>query len=127
MNRRQTQQKNAILHVLKASRSHPTADQIYEEVRRIVPKISKGTVYRNLRLLFEEGNVLELQFEDAACRYDGQTEAHYHFKCNKCGCVLDLEEAVDRELEKKVAARTGLVVTNHHTEFRGFCKNCRPQ
>ena len=125
MNRRETKQREAILRILRNTRSHPTADQIYDEVRKEIPNISKGTVYRNLQVLQEDGAVSELNLNGTLSRYEAKQESHYHFRCEQCGRVFDLDEPVDKELDERVAKRTGFKVSHHQTEFRGLCKDCQ--
>jgi len=125
--RRDTKQREAILEVLRNTRSHPTAGQIYDEVRKEIPNISKGTVYRNLQVLQEERAITELKLNGTVSRYEVKQESHYHFRCDKCGRVFDLDEPVDKELNKRVSSRTGFKVSYHQTEFRGLCKNCHQQ
>ena len=123
--RRETKQREAILTVLRNMRSHPTAGQIYDEVRKSIPNISKGTVYRNLQVLQEDGDITELNLNRTLGRYEVKQERHYHFRCEKCGRVFDLDEPVNTEIEKRVAERTGFKVSSHQTEFRGLCKDCQ--
>jgi Fur family peroxide stress response transcriptional regulator len=125
MKRRETKQREAILRVLRNTRSHPTADQVYDQVRKEIPNISKGTVYRNLQVLQEDGAVSELNLNGTLSRYEAKRESHYHFRCEKCGRVFDLDEPVNNALDEKVAKRTGFIVTHHQTEFRGLCKDCQ--
>ena len=125
MIRRETRQREAILNVLRRTRLHPTADQIYEEVRKVIPSISKGTVYRNLNILRETGEISELNLSGAVSRFEGKPDNHYHFRCEKCGRVFDLDEPVNGELDKKVAEKTGFKVSYHQLEFRGLCKECQ--
>lgn len=125
MKRRETKQRQAILETLRRSRSHPTADSIYEEVRKVIPSISKGTVYRNLKILHEEGQISELNLSGLVTRYEGNGNDHYHFRCEKCGKVIDLDEPVDHELDRRISEKTGLSVTHHQLEFRGLCRECR--
>ena len=125
MKRRETKQKEAILRVLINTRSHPTADQIYDEVRKEIPNISKGTVYRNLQVLQQDGAVTELNLNGTLSRFEARQESHYHFRCERCGRVFDLDEPVDNELDERVANRTGFKVSHHQTEFRGLCKDCQ--
>jgi Fe2+ or Zn2+ uptake regulation protein len=120
-----TRQKEAILKVLMNTRSHPTADVIYEEVRKDIPNISLGTVYRNLRQMKERGEIMELDFCGHLSRFDGNSVPHYHFMCQQCGSVFDIDCPVDEELNRKIAEKTGFVVTGHCLEFRGLCKACR--
>jgi Fur family transcriptional regulator, peroxide stress response regulator len=125
MIRRETKQREAILKVLRNTKSHPTADQIYDEVRKDVPNISKGTVYRNLQVLQDDGAITELKLNDTLSRYEVKQESHYHFRCEKCGRVSDIDMPVDRELDRQVEKRTGLKVAYHQLEFRGLCKDCQ--
>ncbi|MCX8126313.1 MAG: transcriptional repressor [Dehalococcoidia bacterium] len=123
--RRDTVRRRAILRFLRTTTAHPTADQIYEEVRKEFPSISKGTVYRNLRLLQEMGLVVELDLEGAVSRFEAKCDDHYHFRCEKCGRVIDVDVPVDRELDRRVSSRTGLTVFYHRLEFRGLCNDCQ--
>jgi len=125
MIRRETKQREAILNVLRGADSHPTADWVYDEVRKLIPNISKGTVYRNLKILRDIGEISELNLSGTVSRYEGNQENHYHFRCEKCGRVFDLEEPVNKELDDKVARNTGFKVSYHQLEFRGLCKDCQ--
>jgi Fe2+ or Zn2+ uptake regulation protein len=125
MIRRETKQREAILNVLRSADMHPTADWVYDEVRKVMPNISKGTVYRNLKILREDGKISELNLSGTISRYEGNQENHYHFRCEKCGRVFDLEEPVNKELDEKIAKNTGFKVSYHQLEFRGVCKGCQ--
>ena len=123
--RRDTKQKRAVLDILRQTASHPTADWIYDEVRKLIPNISKGTVYRNLKILKESGEITDINLNETASRYEGNLENHYHFKCQKCGRIFDIEEQVDKELEYRVAKSTGFKVVGYRLEFRGLCNDCK--
>lgn len=125
MIRRETRQREAILNILRSTDSHPAADWIYDEVRKMISNISKGTVYRNLKILRDMGEISELNLSGKVSRYEGRQENHYHFRCEKCGRVFDLDEPVNNELDEKVARKTGFKVSYHQLEFRGLCKNCQ--
>ena len=125
MIRRDTKQREAILNVLRSADSHTTADWIYDEARKAIPNISKGTVYRNLKILREKGEISELNLSGTASRFEGRQENHYHFRCDTCGRVFDMEEPVNNELDERVAKRTGFKVSYHELEFRGLCKDCQ--
>ena len=122
---RKSKQKEAILRVLKGTTSHPSADWVYEQVRREIPNISLGTVYRNLKLLKQEGEILELDLASTLSRFDGNSQDHYHFRCEQCGRIFDVDEPVDEEIDDRVAQKTGLIVSHHRLEFRGLCKDCQ--
>jgi len=123
--RRETKQREAILRVLRNTKAHPTADQIYDEVRKEIPNISKGTVYRNLQVLQEDGAVTELNLNGTLSRFEAKQASHYHFRCEQCGRVFDLDEPVNNELDERVSKRTGFTVSYHQTEFRGLCSDCQ--
>jgi Fe2+ or Zn2+ uptake regulation protein len=125
--RRETKQRAAILKVLRNTRVHPTADWIYEEVKKEIPNISKGTVYRNLQVLQENGAVSELNLNGTVSRFEAKQESHYHFRCEQCGRVIDVDVPVEKKLDQRVAKKTGLKISNHQLEFRGICHDCQHQ
>ena len=124
---RKSRQRDAILRVVKGVTSHPTANWIYDQVRREIPNISLGTVYRNLRLLVEEGQILEIELDRTLSRFDGNTQYHYHFICEQCGRVFDVSnnERAGRAMMDGVSRGTGFKVTHHRCEFYGLCKDCQ--
>ena len=122
---RKTKQKEAILRLVKGTNSHPTADWVYEQVRREIPNISLGTVYRNLKLLQQEGGIMDLALAGTVNRFDGRTDNHFHFRCEQCGHIFDVDEPVDREIDERVAQKTGFEVFYHRLEFHGLCKGCQ--
>ena len=122
---RKSKQKEAILRVVKGTDTHPTADWIYGQVRREIPNISLGTVYRNLKLMTNDGHILELNPDGTLSRYDGNTKNHYHFACEKCGRIFDLDVPVNKALNNRIAKKTGCVVNNHRIEFCGLCQDCQ--
>jgi len=123
--RRDTKQREAILKILRNTKSHPTADQIYDDVRKDIPNISKGTVYRNLQVLGEDGAISVLNINGTQSRYEVKQDGHYHFICEKCGRVFDLDEPIDQNLDERISRKTGFTVSHHQTEFRGLCKDCQ--
>jgi Fur family peroxide stress response transcriptional regulator len=123
--RRNTNQREAILKILINTRSHPTADDIYDEVREEIPNISKGTVYRNLQVLQEMGQVRELNLDGTKSRFEVATASHYHFRCENCGRLLDLDVPINKELDREIAKQTGLSISHHQLEFRGLCHSCQ--
>jgi len=122
---RRTRQKEAILEVLIGTTSHPTADWIYNEVRKEIPNISLGTVYRNLRILCENGEILELDLCGTLSRFEAKRDNHYHFRCEKCYRVFDVDMPVNKQIDRRVAHKTGFKVSYHRLEFRGLCKECQ--
>lgn len=122
--RRETKQRDAILRILRNTRSHPTAQQIYEKAKQEIPSISRGTVYRNLEVLQEMGTVTELTLGGIS-QFEYTLDNHYHFRCNSCGVVTDIDHPVNPELNRMAAKRTGLLIKSHQLEFRGVCHQCR--
>ncbi|MFW6281735.1 MAG: Fur family transcriptional regulator [bacterium] len=124
-NTRMTKQRKAILRVLKNTKSHPTADWIYEKVKKDIPNISLGTVYRNLNVLAEMGKINVLNYGSSQSRYDGKSDHHYHFHCEKCGKVYDLELDLETYLNNEVNKKTGFIANEHRLEFSGICPECQ--
>jgi Fur family ferric uptake transcriptional regulator len=125
---RSTRQRQVILEEVKRSRSHPTADEIYERVRSRLPRVSLGTVYRNLDVLAANGNIVKLAPGRTQMRFDGNVEAHYHMTCIHCGRIEDLAlTASDNPmdiLEKVTSHLTKYGVFGHKLEFVGVCAAC---
>ncbi len=122
---RMTKQKKIILDILRNTKCHPTADWIYQEARKKISDISLGTVYRNLRLLKEQGEILELNYGSTFSRYDGNSNNHYHFVCQRCGKVYDIDIDTIDYLENEVSNKLDVTVMNHRLEFYGLCKDCK--
>ena len=119
-----SRQREEIVHFLKTRKDHPTAEVVYENVRMVYPKISLGTVYRNLTLLSETGDILRLRLGDGVDHFDADTSEHYHVLCNGCGIVEDLDMK-----GKKLSIDTSILpydgtITGHIIYFKGICKNC---
>jgi len=123
---RKTRQRDLILKTLKNTDTHPTADWIYEQVKKEMPNISLGTVYRNLGKLTELGEITELSFGSKYSRFDGNPKNHYHFVCTECEKVIDVKGCpVDKQLEKCVELNNDVKVFFHRTEFYGVCADCK--
>mgnify|MGYP002396488182 CR=1 FL=1 len=122
---RTSKQREAVKEAVNRLGCHPSADAVYEEVRKIMPGISLGTVYRNLRLLSETGELVALDVAGTACRYDACVDDHYHFRCERCGKLVDVIVSIDPDLDLRVEQTTGLRVRCHVVEFRGLCKACQ--
>jgi Fe2+ or Zn2+ uptake regulation protein len=124
---RLTGPRRVVLEVVRGTDSHPTAERVHEMVRRRLPRVSLGTVYRNLRLLVAEGLVNELPGPHA--RFDGNVSDHHHFTCLGCGRIADvagtMTEPHSRALCLRVAAQSGLSVSHHRIDFYGRCPECR--
>ena len=121
---RKTKQREAILAALRATDSHPTVDWIYDQVRKEMPNISLGTVYRNLNVLKDEGKIQELCFGRGVNRYDGDLRDHYHVRCVECGRVDDVPHISPRASGKEIEKLTGYKIHFHRLEFFGVCPAC---
>ncbi|MDP6099808.1 MAG: transcriptional repressor [Dehalococcoidia bacterium] len=122
---RKTFQRQVILEELRVTKDHPRAAELYARVRHRIPTVSFGTVYRNLRMLRDQGLIQELTLGDEASRWDGNYSLHYHFTCQNCGQVQDLEVEPDSRWEAKIECLTGLAINHHRAEFYGLCSDCR--
>jgi Fur family peroxide stress response transcriptional regulator len=123
---RLTPQRLAILEVLARSEGHPTANQVLRQVQRRFPMVGKATVYQTLELLKSLGQVLELEFRDAANRYDGAVPSpHPHVICTACGRIDDVTDPTFRREAERVAAAVGYEVVSHRFDVYGLCPTCR--
>lgn len=122
--KRMTKQKKLIYETLCSTTSHPTAESIYEEVRKSINDISLGTIYRNLQVLKDEGKIMELNYGKGQSRFDGNPELHYHFVCEKCGRVLDFEGNKEQITNLVQDAAPGQV-REYRLELYGICDECQ--
>lgn len=123
--KRHTIQRALVLEAVNRLQSHATADEIYQEVARQYPAISKGTVYRNLHQLSESGEIRKIEMPDGADRFDHRCGDHYHVKCLKCGRVFDVDMAYIADLEKHIQDTHGFEFRGHDLMFKGICPACR--
>jgi Fur family transcriptional regulator, ferric uptake regulator len=123
---RKTKQREVILKVLNQHMDHPSADTIYEEVREFLPRISLGTVYRNLDIMSESGTIMKLETGGSIKRFDPVTGSHPHFRCLKCGTIedlpIDLNESFKAGTIKEWAL--GRDIQNLNIEYTGLCTEC---
>jgi len=122
---RNTPQRRAILEEVQKATSHPTAAELYERVRRRLPKISLGTVYRNLDLLAEMGRIQKLDVGGGEARFDGNTDAHHHVRCVRCGRVDDVYGLPTGTLIDGASEAAGYEILGHRLEFVGICPQCK--
>ena len=122
---RMTQQRRVILEELAAVTSHPTADELYQSVRRRLPRISLGTVYRNLEIMAQKGEIQRIGAAGTQRRFDATTAVHYHIRCTTCGRVADLSLKPIIRLEQEAANISGFAISGHWVEFQGACPECQ--
>lgn len=128
MNYRNTKQRQAILDAIEGHGGHLTAEEIYKVVKRRHPRLSLGTVYRNLRVLAEQGLLRELDFGMAITYFETTKDAHYHLVCRACGGISDLEMELERKLMalvERALGADGFQIEQHRLDFVGICKSCR--
>ena len=119
---KQTRQRKVMLAELEKTKQHPTADELFRSVRKRLPKISLGTVYRNLEILSRQGLVNKLSSGGGPMRFDLNTHEHHHLYCVRCGRIEDLELG-PKTLE--VNDDHGYLIQNYSVEFKGLCPECR--
>ena len=122
---RMTMQRKVILDELNKLKTHPTAGELCQIVREKLPRISLGTVYRNLEILSRQGIIQKLDVSGTEMRFDGTVENHYHMRCISCGKVDDVELDTLRDLEDAVNQKTSFKVLSHRLEFVGVCPACQ--
>lgn len=120
---RDTKQRQLILDCVTEHHDHPTADDIYLDVRQRDSKISRGTVYRNLNVLSEDGSILHIKVPGAD-RFDSRKDNHYHIKCTECGRLIDISLPYEPQLDACAGAESGFLNISHQTFFEGVCPEC---
>jgi len=120
-----SRQREAILEIIKSTAKHLTAKEVFQDVRKTIPKISLGTVYRNINLLKELGEIREIVYGNKESRLDGMTEEHHHFHCYSCGDLFNIYASISKEIEETINKEQGLIVTDHKIEFYGYCNQCQ--
>lgn len=119
-----SRQREEIKHYLSTRKDHPTADKVYMAIRKQIPNISLGTVYRNLTMLAETGEIQRLRVGDGVDHFDFDTSPHYHFVCSECGGVSDLTmDSIDSIIDIAGADFDG-EIAGHITYFYGICGGC---
>ncbi len=123
-NLRNSRQRRRILELLQLSDAHPTADRIYSKLKKEFPKLSLGTVYRNLTILVEQDLVKKIHFGSTFDRFEAHMDQHYHLICEKCKNIFDFHMPVYNELNVKARQLTNFSIQRHMIEFFGTCQNC---
>ena len=120
-----SRQRESIKEFLMSRTDHPTADVVYENMKLIYPNISLGTVYRNLSLLADIGEIRKLSSFGGADRFDARTEKHCHFMCTECGAVMDMEtDGVDKLMAQIAADFEHGKISDYNARFFGICEHC---
>ena len=119
-----SRQRECILRNLQNRKDHPTADMVYESVRCEEPNISLGTVYRNLALLSETGQIIKITTGNGPDHFDGFTHPHTHFICKRCGNVLDLEGFSATNPIDQASVHFDGRIDDYELKFFGSCAEC---
>lgn len=120
-----SRQREALLALLQSTRSHPTAEWLYTELKKEFPAISLATVYRNLNLLADTGEILRLDVGSGTEHFDATTKNHYHFVCRNCSAVLDLEMPALSDLDRIAEQENPVRIEKHTLLFYGLCEHCQ--
>ncbi len=126
MNLKHSKQRDSIMEFLRERKDHPTADTVYMNVRQSFPNISLGTVYRNLTLLADIGEIARIRVGDGVDHFDADTSPHYHFICKECGSVIDLDMEDMAFINETAGKKFDGMIEGHITYFYGKCSNCCP-
>lgn len=125
MIRRNTIQKDLVRSAVYEMKRHVTANEVYEFIQKDHPTIGKGTVYRNLDILVEEGDLRKVEVPDGPNRYDFTLKKHYHMRCITCGEVFDADMDELPDLMKKIHDTHGMEFLSYDIFFKGICRKCK--
>ena len=125
MKNRNTIQRALVLEAVNTLQCHATADEVYEAIVKEHPTVSKATVYRNLNLLSEMGEIRKMEIPGGADRFDHRCHDHCHVRCEQCGRVFDVDMDYVTGLEKGIRDTHGFAFTGYDILFRGICPDCR--
>lgn len=121
---RASRQKDAVLRAARTSGGHPTAERVFEAVRRELPRVSLGTVYRNLQRLVAEGELGLADVGERTARFDPTTDPHDHFVCEGCGRIFDVGRDVEEAPGLRRLRTEGFEIRSHALSIRGACPDC---
>jgi Fur family transcriptional regulator, ferric uptake regulator len=126
-NLRITRQRMVILEELRNVDTHPSANEVYAMVRKRLPRVSLGTIYRNLEILSKSGEIRRIDSGGGLKRFDGKADDHYHIRCLRCDRLVDAFIELGLDIDKQLKGTTDFLVFGHRLEFVGLCPHCRPQ
>lgn len=127
MKRRNTVQKIIVLDAIKEMQSHVSADEVYEYLSEKYTSISRGTVYRNLNLLSEEGKIQKIKTPYGADIFDFTLTEHYHIKCVICRKIFDVDMDIQRDIFNSIKNKHGFVFYRYNLFFEGLCPDCQKE
>jgi Fur family peroxide stress response transcriptional regulator len=120
-----TAQRRAVFGELADRKDHPTADQVYDALHESLPGLSRATVYRVLETLVELGFARKVLHAGAVARFDPMTARHHHLACDRCGRLVDLDDAAVAGVRLPDPGRTGFEIRDYSISFTGLCRDCR--
>jgi len=124
--KRMTRQRKKILEVIKNTNNHPKADWVYDQVKKEIPNISLGTIYRNLNYLVKKEKIKKLNFGSSSSRYEGNSGLHYHFRCKECGKLFNINIDIGNlKSINKIKKESKFDIGYHRLEFYGICSDCK--
>ena len=121
---RYSHQRESVYKAVLRSPVHPTANMVYEQLKGELPRLSLGTVYRNLNQLSDAGRLKKIPLSDGGCRFDGTTREHSHVICTSCGKVADVTPPTLRAIEQDVERETAFTLTRCDVVLYGLCADC---
>ena len=122
---RYSHQRERIFRAVMESCEHPTANMVYEQLKTDMPRLSLGTVYRNLNQLADAGRLKKIPLADGSCRFDKTKEAHSHIVCEVCGAVADVHLPSFQALEQTIETETDFSLRSYDVVLRGVCRRCQ--
>ena len=125
MTKRNTIQRTLVLEAVRELGCHASADEVYDTIVKKHPTISRGTVYRNLNLLSDMGEIRKVEIPNEANRFDHMCHEHYHARCVRCGRVFNVEMEFIADLEKNIKDTHGFEIAGHDIVFKGTCLECK--
>lgn len=120
-----SRQREALINLLRSVTNHPSAEWLYAQLKKDFPNISLATVYRNLALLSETGDIMKIDVGSGCEHYDGNTQNHYHFYCNSCGNIYDVEMTYVSDIDRSAEKILNADIENHNLVFNGTCAKCK--
>lgn len=120
-----SKQRQTIYEYVKSTKTHPTADSIYNYLKKENPNLSLATVYRNLNQMSEDKKFRRLNFSGLPDRFDGNVDEHYHMVCNKCNSVYDIMLNSFKNIDNEIEEKTGFKILSHDIMFEGICDKCK--
>ena len=125
MNLKHSKQRDALFELLQSVNNHPTAEWLYQELKKDYSNISLATVYRNLAVLCQCGEIIKIEVGDGTVHYDAVNAPHCHFICGKCKSVIDIDVPSAVNLNDEVNSLNDVIVTDSSLVFRGLCSKCK--